>query len=376
MPRPGSVGRAARAIRGNPFGDFGRRLLDHAGEVYPFHVGDTWLEPPEGTRMQDLRISQQSGIHRYAPPRGHPVLVKAIAGRCGVPQERVLITAGATGALSALTRTLLDPGDEVLILAPYWPLIRGIVQAAHGVPVEVPFYDRPGTVEELLAARVTDRTVALYVNSPNNPTGRVLEPGVVRALAGFARQHDLWLLSDEVYEHYAFARPPTWLEQEAPERTFAVRSFSKAWGMAGNRVGWILGPADPAPLLETRKLVTHGCYQAPTAGQLAAARVWDLGVDWLPAARSAYEAAGYAAADALGLPRPEGGTFLFFDVADHLDERGLRGFLERCLDVGLLMAPGTSMGEGYETFVRLCFTCAPPEVVARGVRELVGVLGR
>ena len=376
MPRPPDTSRVARGIRGAPFGDYGRRLFGRSGEVYPFHVGDTWLEPPEGTRMQDLTVADLPGMHRYAPPHGHPVLLDALSEWRDVPRERLLVTAGATGALSALTRTLLDPGDEVIILTPYWPLIRGIVQAAHGTPVEVPFYDRAGTVQELLGPRVTDRTAALYVNSPNNPTGRVLDGGAIRALAAFAREHDLWLLSDEVYEHYAYTRLPTYLEVEAPERTFAVRSFSKAWGMAGNRVGWIVGPTDPAPLLEARKLVTHGCYQAPTAGQLAAARVGHLGVDWLVAAQVAYEDAGNAAADTLGLPRPEGGTFLFFDVEDQLDERGLPGFLERCLDIGLLMAPGPSMGQGYETFVRLCFTCAPPDVVARGVEKLAGLLGR
>ncbi len=374
MPRSPRTGRAAGAIRGAPFGDFGRRLFGRQGEVYPFHVGDTWLEPAAGARMEDLSVDELPGMHRYAPPHGHRTLLAALSERRGVPADRLLITAGATGALSALTRTLLDPGDEVIVLAPYWPLIRGIVQAAHGVPVEAPFYDREGSVEELVEPRVTDRTAALYVNTPNNPTGRVLEPELVEGLAALARRHDLWLLSDEVYEHYAYARPHRSMADAAPERTFTVRSFSKAWGMAGNRVGWVVGPTDAAPLLEARKLVTHGCYQAPTAGQLAAARVLEVGADWLRTTREVYIAAGDASADALGLPRPQGGTFLFFDVGDQLDERGLTGFLERCLEVGLLLAPGTSMGAGYETFVRLGFTCAAPDVVARGVEKLKGLL--
>ena len=374
MPRPPHTGRAARAIGGAPFGDFGRRLFGREGEIYPFHVGDTWLEPAVGARMEDLSVAELPGMHRYSPPHGHRTLLTALSERRGVSTERLLITAGATGALSALTRTLLDPGDEVIVLAPYWPLIRGIVQAAHGVPTEAPFYDRQGSVEDLLGPRLSDRTVAVYVNTPNNPTGRVLDGQQVAAIAAFARENDLWLLSDEVYEPFAYARPHRSMAEQAPERTFTVRSFSKAWGMAGNRVGWVVGPTDPATLLEARKLVTHGCYQAPTAGQLAAARVLEVGADWHRTTRDAYIACGNASADTLGLPRPEGGTFLFFDVAEHLDSRGLNGFLERCLDVGLLLAPGTSMGQGYETFVRLGFTCAAPAIVARGIQRLQPLL--
>jgi aspartate/methionine/tyrosine aminotransferase len=376
MPRCPAVGSAPGRVRANPFSLLADRIARHQGELFALHVGDTWMEPADGSRMEDLRVADLPGMHRYTRPRGHPELIGALSERLDVDERRLLVAAGATGALSTLAGALLDPGDEVLVLAPFWPLIRGIVSSAHAVPVEVPFYDRPGSVEALLGPRVTPRTAALYVNSPNNPTGRVLDADRLAELAAFARKHDLWLLSDEVYEHYAYVRPHHPLAVEAPERTFTVRSFSKAYGMAGNRVGYVVGPSAPAPMAAARKIATHLCYQAPTAGQLAAARVLVTGDAWLDRARASYRAAGDDAARALGLPPPEGGTFLFVDVADQLDERGLLGFLERCLDRGLLLAPGGNMGEAYASRVRVCFTCEPPDVVRRGVAVLAGLLGR
>lgn len=375
MPRHPAVAPTVAAIRGGVFSTLAHRFAALKGEIYPFHVGDTWMEPPPGARMEDLRVAEFPGMHRYAQPHGYGPLLDAIAERRGVSRDRVLIGAGATGVLGAVAGAILEPGDEVLVLAPYWPLIRGIVQSARGVAVDVPFYDRQGTVEERLRPYLSGRTAALYVNTPNNPTGRVLDASTLAALADFARAHDLWLLSDEVYEDYAIARPHLPLAPCAPERTFTALSFSKAYGMAGNRVGYVVGPDVPV-MLEVRKVSTHSFFAAPTAPQIAALRALQKGSAWLGEARRLYQEAGDAAADALGLPRPEGGTFLFLDVAGHLDERGLQGFLEDCLDDNLLLAPGPSFGVDYTTWVRLCFTAAPPDVTARGVERLARRLGR
>jgi len=248
------------------------------------------------------------------------------------------------------------------------------VQTARGVPVEVPFYDRPGSVEDLLAPHLTERTVALYVNTPNNPTGRVLDADTVAALAHFARQRDLWLWSDDVYEDFAFTRPHVPVAPHAPERSFTACSFSKAYGMAGNRVGYVVGPEGEV-MQALRKISTHSFYSAPTAAQLAAAHVLEHGAPWLERASQLYRQSGEAAAARLGLDPPQGGTFLFLDVSAHLDERGLLGFLERCMDRKLLIAPGSSCGTDYPGHVRLCFTSAPPEAVRAGVEVLAELLG-
>ena len=125
-----------------------------------------------------------------------------------------------------------------------------------------------------------------------------------------------------------------------------------------------------------RKGTVHHFYSACTASQLAAASVIEHGHAWLSQAVESYRDAGYAAADRLGVDRPEGGTFLFINVAEHLDGRGLHGFLLDCIDRGLILAPGSSCGTQYAEHVRVCFTSAPPDVVARGVDVLATLLGR
>jgi aspartate/methionine/tyrosine aminotransferase len=161
----------------------------------------------------------------------------------------------------------------------------------------------------------------------------------------------------------------------APERTFSAFSFSKAYAMAGNRCGYLVGP-DKAQMTTLRRASTHHFFCAPHASQLAAIEVLNNGDAWLSEAKAHYRKAGDAAADALGVARPEGGTFLFLDVAEHLDERGLHGFLLDCIERGLILAPGSSCGESYGTHVRVCFTSAPPDVVGRGIAVLADLLAR
>ena len=174
-------------IRGTIYNAAAGRTLP--AEVFPFHVGDTYMEPAEGCRMEDLRVADHPGMHRYTAPQGLARLVDQIVertrARTGVATERadVLVTAGATGGLSAVAGALLDPGDEVLVMAPHWPLIDGIVRSFHGEPRPVPLLaDSDGVASwdaarARLAAALTSKTVALYFGSPNNPTGRVLPPG-------------------------------------------------------------------------------------------------------------------------------------------------------------------------------------------------------
>jgi N-succinyldiaminopimelate aminotransferase len=359
------------------------RLSSQSGEVYPLHIGDTWMEPPEGCRMEDIRVERHPGMHRYGPVQGLPGLLDAIVdrvrARTGVPTERsqVLVTAGATGALGAIIGGLVAPGEEVLILAPYWPLVPGIVTAFHGRPVPVPFLgcDGPEALVEAVRERLTERTVALYLNTPNNPSGLVLPRSWMEALAELARREGLWLLSDEVYEDYVYAGEHIWMRALAPERTLSSYSFSKAYGMAGNRCGYVVGPEEA--LMQLRKVSTHSVYSAPTAAQIAGERVLrGPGEAWMAGAHAQYRDTGMKAAERLGVPLPQGGTFLFMDVSEHLDERGLAGFLERCVEHNLLVAPGPSFGPFFPRHIRLCFTCSPPDVVLRGVEVLARILGR
>ncbi|HVR30304.1 MAG TPA: pyridoxal phosphate-dependent aminotransferase [Thermoanaerobaculia bacterium] len=384
MPTYPDTSRAVSEIRGSIFTALAEKLRAFQGEVYPLHVGDTWLEPVEGARMEDLRIAELPGMHRYSQPEGLPRLVDLLAARAtattGVEHERrsVLVTTGATGALGAILGALLHPGDEVLLLAPYWPLIEGIVRAFHGVPVDVPFFGHAESAEtaiECLEPHLHERTAAIYLNTPNNPTGRVIPRPWLEAIVEWAQRHRLWIVADEVYEDLVYDGEHTWCRSLACDRTFSAHSFSKGWAMAGNRCGWVLGPA--RHMAELRKVGTHTFYAAPTASQLAGCRLLegDRARAWLEAARTMYrELGGYAAAR-LGVEPPAGSTFLFLDVAPALDERGLAGFLLDCGERGVFVAPGPSFGP-YPTHIRICFTAAPPEVTRRGIDVLAGLLGR
>ena len=348
----------------------------------PLHIGDTWMEPPAGCRMEDLRVAEYPGMHRYTPVAGLPALRARIAGlqsvRTGLETkpEQVLITAGATAGLAAAVGALIAPGEEVLLAAPYWPLIAGAVRAFNAEPIAVPLMTEVNSAEEAVACFEqyrSERTAAVYWNTPHNPTGRVMPREWLAALSNWAKSHDLWILSDEVYEDYVYSGEHVATRPLAPEHTIAAHSFSKAYGMTGNRCGYLIGPPEPIEAIE--RITTNLHYSACTASQLAALKALDgPGPEWAAQARVLYGDLGREAAAALGLPAPQGSTFLFPEVASALDERGLPGLLGDLAEQGVLVAPGPTFGP-YPDHVRLCFTAAEPDRVRRGVAIVAKRLG-
>ena len=380
-------------LQGSVYSKLAHRLASYEGEVYPLHVGDTWMDPAPGLRMQDVQQAEHPSVHRYTSVHGTAGLLDAcvdtLRTRTGQLEERsnVLVSAGATGGLCAVVGAMVAPGDEVLILAPFWPLIGGMIQSFGGTAVPVPVTaastvgpalhpdaDAPTAMVARLEAAVTSRTVAVYVNTPSNPTGVVFPRAWLEALVAFARAHDLWILADEVYDRYVFEGDHVYTRPLAPERTVAAYSFSKAFGMAGYRAGFLAGPSDV--LAEAKKVSTHTYYSTPTPAQVVGQRALEGAADaWVANAKASYAQAGREAAARLGVPSPGGGTFLFVDAAESLDDRGVGGLLEDVVSEGLFVAPGASFGP-FPTHVRLCFTAAAPDVVQRGVDVLARRLGR
>ncbi|HSB64836.1 MAG TPA: pyridoxal phosphate-dependent aminotransferase [Thermoanaerobaculia bacterium] len=382
MPRPPGRSVIAATLRGSPYSSLLARMAAHPGEIFPLHVGDTWKTAPEGGRPEELP-RDIPGVNRYTDVRGLPELRDAIAermrARTGATLTRgnVLVTGGATAGLMAAVGALVSPGEEVLLLSPRWPLIEGHVRMAGATPVEVPLLLgdlSPGRVVEALEENVTVKTVALYVNTPSNPTGRVIPRTSLVSLLAWAERRDVWILEDDVYEDYAYAGEHVSTLALASGRTVSAHSLSKAYGLAGARCGWLTAPE--RALDEIVKLSAHTVYSAPTASQHAALRILaGAGDAWVEEARAEYAATGAEAARRLGVPAPEGGSFLFVDVAQALDARGLAGFLEDCSEEGLFLAPGPSFGP-FPTYVRICFTAVPPEKALRGVDILARKLGR
>jgi len=373
MPRFPTFTDAARNLRGAVYSGLARKP-DSGRPPVPLHIGDTWMEPPEGCRMEDLKVSEHPGMHRYSPVPGLPELRDRIAEvhgqRSGVATERdqVLVTAGATAGLAAAVAAIVSPGEEVLLAAPYWPLIGGSIRAINGKPVDVPVMTEAETAEEAVACFEryrTERTVAVYWNTPHNPTGRLLSREWLSALVEWANKHGLWILSDDVYEDYVFDDEHVYTRSLAPDSTVSVHSFSKAYGMAGNRCGYLAAPSEVIEAI--KRIATNINYSPCTASQLAALKALEgPGQRWAEAAREKYAVLGREAAEKLGLAPPKGSTFLFPDVEHALDDRGLDGFLGDLAEKGVLVAPGPSFGP-YPTRVRLCFTAAEPDEVRRGV---------
>lgn len=388
MPRFPETAKSAASLSDRVFSRLAARAKDRDGVVHPLHVGDTYLEPLEAARAESQRTELHARLHNYAPVQGQPELLDAIVrtlSRRGdqlVDRETVQITSGATAGLSVVAEALLDPGDEVLLPSPFWPLIRGIIAKRGAIPVEVPFFDRVWhddfDAAAALEAAVTDRTVAIYVNTPHNPTGTILPDEVVAAIAAVAERHDLWILADEVYEELYFGGlppKPVWARADYQSRCVAVHSVSKAYGLAGARVGWAHGPHQAMEAI--RGVQTFSTYCAPKPMQLGAARALTEGEAWLNEARQAYEHAASRTAAVLGIPKPQGGTFVFFDVTAQLrDGEDTLGLLERCLDAGVLLTPGTASGKDYANWVRLCFTSVPIAELEDALERIAPIVGR
>ena len=384
MPRFPACAATARGLSDRVFGQ--AAAVPEGQTLYPLHVGDTYLEPLAAARAEAQLSAEHPGLHNYAPGQGMPQLLDAIVerieGRTGVQLERsnVQVMAGATGGLGTVCSALLEPGDEVLLPSPFWPLIRGIIRGRGAAAVEVPLFTRLAEPHfdpvAALQRAITSRTVAIYLNSPHNPTGAILPRKVVDGIAELVQQHDLWVLSDEVYEDSYFGpKPPDslWAHPGLRSRTIATHSISKAYGLAGSRVGYTHGPAQAMEVI--RGVQTFYSYCAPRPLQIGAARALREGDGWLAEMRALYGEAARAAAQTLGLAPPPAGTFLFFDTQPYR-KPGESGddFLRRCQRAGVMLTPGGASGEDFAQWARLCFTSVPPQQLAEALKQLGRVL--
>lgn len=370
MPRHPAVAASTETLSSRVFSGLAARAAERRAQgqvVHSLHVGDTWQEPLPEARAEAQRTADHPLLHQYAPVQGEPELLDAIeaelARHRAVPRDRLQVVSGATSGLMVVTRALLDPGDEVLLPAPFWPLIRGIVASRGATPVQLPDLHalEPAELRRALEAAITDRTAMLYLNSPHNPTGAMWTDAQVDVAVEVANAHGLWLVCDEAYEAIYFGDAPTpiWTRDDVQDRYIACHTASKTYGLAGARVGWVHGAE--AAMAAIRGCQTFLNYCAPRPMQHAVAAALRNGQTFLAERRALFGDAARRAANTLEMPAPPGGTFLFFDASPYLREGETTAlpFLERCLDEGVLLTPGLASGEAYATWVRLCFTGIP-----------------
>jgi arginine:pyruvate transaminase len=221
-------------------------------DVILLTVGDPDQAPPAAVidaTVEALR-RRRTG---YSPIIGLPELRAAIAARVArrsgqsCAADNIAVVPGTQAGLYCAMQCIVGAGDEVIVPEPMYATYEAVVGASGARLVNVPMRPEAGFHPDLdaLARAITPRTRVLWVNSPHNPTGAVLSRGEIEAVAALCRRHDLWLLSDEVYEDLAFARPHigAWSLPGMAERTIVVSSLSKSHAMPGFRIGWIVGPA-------------------------------------------------------------------------------------------------------------------------------------
>jgi aspartate aminotransferase len=233
------------------------KALKAAGEpVIGYGAGEPDFPTPEHIVEAAAKACHDSVNYKYTPTAGLPELRDAIVAKSArdsglqVSASQVLVTNGGKHAVATALATLLDPGDEVLIPAPYWTTYPEAVYLVGGVAVAVPTLEADGfrlTVEELEKAR-TPRTKVLIFVSPCNPTGAVVHPDQVAEIGRWAAEHDVWVLTDEIYEHlvYGDLRHVS-LPVVAPEvgdRWVVVNGVAKTYAMTGWRIGWMIGAPD------------------------------------------------------------------------------------------------------------------------------------
>lgn len=224
--------------------------------VIGFGAGEPDFPTPDYIVAAAVAAASDPKSHRYSPAGGQPALKEAIAAKTlrdsglEVAASQVLVSNGGKQALYNAFATLLDPGDEVLLPAPYWTTYPESIALAGGVTVEVPTDETTGyrTSVAQLEQFVTDKTKLLVFVSPSNPTGAVYSPAEVEAIGRWAADRGLWVVTDEIYEHLVygeaeFSSMPV-LTPDLQDRCVVVNGVAKTYAMTGWRVGWLIGPAD------------------------------------------------------------------------------------------------------------------------------------
>ncbi|MEV0227872.1 pyridoxal phosphate-dependent aminotransferase [Nonomuraea sp. NPDC050786] len=248
--------------------------------VIGFGAGEPDFPTPGYIVEAAIQAAREPRFHKYTPAGGLPELKQAIADKTrrdsgyAVEASQVLVTNGGKQAVYEVFATLLDPGDEVLVVAPYWTTYPEAIKLAGGVQVDVVADESTGylaSVEQLEAAR-TERTKVLLFVSPSNPTGAVYSREETEAIGRWAAEHGLWVVTDEIYEHLVYGGAEfTSIATAVPEladRVVILNGVAKTYAMTGWRVGWLIGPSDVVKA--ATNLQSHATSNVSNVSQMAA----------------------------------------------------------------------------------------------------------
>ena len=372
------------------------KALKAQGEpVIGFGAGEPDFPTPAHIVAAAVEACGDPRNHRYTPAAGLPELREAIAAKTkrdsgyDVAPRQVLVTNGGKHAVYNAFATLLDPGDEVLLPAPYWTTYPEPVQLAGGVPVVLPTDETTGfrvSVDQLDAAW-TPRTKVLMFVSPSNPTGAVYPAEEVEAIGRWAAEREVWVITDEIYEHltyghHTFSSIAT-LVPELADRCLVLNGVAKTYAMTGWRVGWMIGPPDVVKA--ATNLQSHTTSNVANVSQRAALAAVSGGLDAVAMMREAFERRGRTMVKLLaGIPgvevlEPQGAFYAFPNLSAYLDRpiRGRRAMttVELCEllleEVQVAVVPGEAFGApGY---ARLSFALGDDDL-GEGCRRIADLL--
>ncbi|MDA3146679.1 pyridoxal phosphate-dependent aminotransferase [Leucobacter sp. UCMA 4100] len=302
--------------------------------VISYAAGEPDFATPDSIVAAARKALDDPKNFRYTQATGLAVLREAIAAKTlrdsglKVDPSQIMVTNGGKHAVYSAFQTILDPGDEVILPAPYWTSYPEEIQLADGVPVAVFAGADQGykvTVDQLEAAR-TDRTKALLFCSPSNPTGAVYSPDETRAIGEWALKHNLLVVTDEIYQNLTYdgVRAISIVEAvpELANNTILVNGVAKTYAMTGWRIGWMIAPADIAK--GAANLQSHMTSNINNIAQIAAAEALSGPQDAVESMRQAFDRrrkviiAELNKVDGFNCPNPEGAFYAYADVTEAL----------------------------------------------------------
>jgi aspartate aminotransferase len=320
--------------------------------------------------------SLQAGETFYTQKRGIPELRQALVDYhrelygVSLADERIAVTSAGMNAMMLIMQAIVSPGDNVVVVTPVWPNLAATIEIMSGEVRELALEATPAgwrlDLDRLFAA-CDNRTRAIYVASPGNPTGWVMPAEQQQAVLDFCRKRGLWVVADEVYARLIYDRKvaPSFLSLAAPDdRLFVVNSFSKTWAMTGWRVGWLIMPAGLAPIFD--KLMEYNTSGGQTFLQRGCVAAIRQGEGFVAETVARYRAARDLVMQRLGgmrrvrATRPEAAFYVMLHVDGMEDALHFAQRLVHEAKVGL--APGSAFGAGGEGFLRLCFACSLPRL--------------
>ncbi|MEL6820534.1 MAG: pyridoxal phosphate-dependent aminotransferase [Calditrichota bacterium] len=374
-------------ITGSVFEAFLPKMREKGDDMVRAHIGDSPTAPNYSLPIADKFTAQFPAFNRYCNTFGIQPLREALAEKLKTANhlptsfENIMITSGGTNGLSAITQSILQEGDEILLLTPYWPFFRGMVDLSGAKKIEIPFYTRlynePDlNIEALLEAHITPNTAALYLNSPNNPSGKVLSKEQIETIAEVARKHNLWVISDEAYdgmtygkEHYSIASLPGMFE-----RTFSVFTFSKLFMFAGIRLGYVAAEAEN--LKKVNRIMVHQIYSANSPGQQMMLQPLKNLNQWSGQFVQHCRDVRDSIHQNLNIKHnlPEGAYYFFFSIEPYLSGRSYDEVINQLMDAGVSVALGKDFGEHYASYIRVCYAAESAERMQLAVQRLNSVL--